>query len=231
MAVQACRPPAPSPLRGVVDESRTRLPSEDLVGSPEDTETPPVPPWPTPGDPPPPSREPLQHAERSALLQLPAQPLPEDLVDDLEDEEPPPVPPSQLPDKPAQPTQRPAPPQPPSQPQAPPIEPPPPPPPPPPPAPPPRTKRVAVAFYGLTRSLRFTADSIKANVLQPLRDAGYTVETFLHTYDLAHLKNKRSHEDTDLDTSEWKLLQPDHHSITSQVRTTSRACTGACSRP
>ena len=84
--------------------------------------------------------------------------------------------------------------------------------------PPPRAKRVAVAFYGLTRSLRFTAASIHANILGPLRDAGYAVETFLHTYDLQHLRNERSHEDADLNSTEWRLLQPDHHAVTHQAR-------------
>ena len=45
-------------------------------------------------------------------------------------------------------------------------------------------RRVAVCFFGLTRSLRWTLPSIERRLLGVLRDSGMQVEVFLHTYDL-----------------------------------------------
>ena len=84
-------------------------------------------------------------------------------------------------------------------------------------------KHVALAFYGLTRSLRYTMPSIRQNVFAPLRAAGYTYDVYLHTYDLPHLTNERSGEATALNTTEWSLLNPDFHEVTSQARAR-RAC-------
>lgn len=81
-----------------------------------------------------------------------------------------------------------------------------------------KTKRVALAFYGLTRSLSYTIDSIRSNIMRPLTEAGYTYDVYLHTYDLQNLANERSGEANPLNTTEWKLLKPDFHKITSQVR-------------
>jgi hypothetical protein len=81
-----------------------------------------------------------------------------------------------------------------------------------------KTKRVALAFYGLTRSLSYTIDSIRRNIMKPLAEAGYTYDVYLHTYDLQNLANERSGEANPLNTTEWKLLEPDFHKITSQVR-------------
>ena len=81
-------------------------------------------------------------------------------------------------------------------------------------------KRVALAFYGLTRSLKYTFASVQQNIFAPLEAAGHTYDVYLHTYDLETLSNARSGEDeTALNTTEWRLLQPDVHAITRQVRT------------
>lgn len=79
------------------------------------------------------------------------------------------------------------------------------------------SKRVALAFYGLTRSLKFTIDSIKVNVMDQLTQAGYEYDVYLHTYDLKSLNNIRSGETGDLNTTEWKLLSPDYVQIDDQV--------------
>jgi hypothetical protein len=82
-----------------------------------------------------------------------------------------------------------------------------------------RSKHVALAFYGLTRSLQYTIESIKQNVMAPLSASGYTFDTYLHTYDLLEVTNARSGEAGEkLNTSEWRLLEPTFHKITSQVR-------------
>jgi hypothetical protein len=83
------------------------------------------------------------------------------------------------------------------------------------------SKRVALAFYGLTRSLQYTVDSIKENVMDKLTAAGYKYDVYLHTYDLNNIENLRSGEANRLNTSEWTLLKPDHYRITSQVRESS----------
>ena len=80
-----------------------------------------------------------------------------------------------------------------------------------------RTKHVVLAFYGLTRSLGYTIDSIRQNIFGPLSEAGYTYDVYLHTYDLQHLANARTGEAAALNTSEWQLLQPDFHKVTRQV--------------
>ena len=90
------------------------------------------------------------------------------------------------------------------------------------------TMRVALVFFGITRSLTHTIDSIKQNVLQPLKDAGIEYDIYVHTYDLAQLSNDRSREHSALNTSEWQLLQPDYVSITSQVHPAS--LTAPCAR-
>jgi hypothetical protein len=79
-------------------------------------------------------------------------------------------------------------------------------------------KRVALAFYGLTRSLEYTVDSIKQNVMAPLTAAGIEYDVYLHTYDLQVIDNERSGEQAQhLNTTEWQLLQPDFVTISSQV--------------
>lgn len=71
--------------------------------------------------------------------------------------------------------------------------------------------RVALLFFGLTRSLRWTQPSIEANVVGPLREYGVQTDIFLHTYN-----------DTDdamsegTDSSEWRMLHPSKYAITSQ---------------
>ena len=78
---------------------------------------------------------------------------------------------------------------------------------------------IALAFYGLTRSLRFTIDSIRENIFAPLTAAGHTFDVHLHTYNLEHLRNRRSSEsDVKLDPTEWQLLEPASHQVTDQVR-------------
>lgn len=80
-----------------------------------------------------------------------------------------------------------------------------------------KTKRVALAFYGLTRSLKYTIDSIMLNVMDQLTQAGYEYDVYLHTYDLKSLNNIRSGETGALNTTEWKLLSPDYVQIDNQV--------------
>lgn len=77
-------------------------------------------------------------------------------------------------------------------------------------------KKIAVCFFGLTRSLKHTIDSIKKNIFHPLQKNNINYDIYLHTYDLKYLKLKRSAEDSKLDTNEWKLLKPDYLQIDNQ---------------
>ena len=78
--------------------------------------------------------------------------------------------------------------------------------------------KVAICFFGLTRSLNYTMPSIKTNILKVLQDNNIAYDIYLHTYDLTHISNKRSEEQNcPLDTEEWKLLNPIAHKITNQA--------------
>lgn len=44
--------------------------------------------------------------------------------------------------------------------------------------------RVAVCFFGLARSLRWTVPSIERRLLGVLRENGFEVDVFVHTYSL-----------------------------------------------
>ncbi|CAM9396488.1 unnamed protein product [Ascophyllum nodosum] len=61
--------------------------------------------------------------------------------------------------------------------------------------PPPGTPpRVAVCFFGLTRSLRWTLPSVQDRLLDVLRRGGMSVDTFVHTYALEEVFNQRAGE-------------------------------------
>lgn len=53
--------------------------------------------------------------------------------------------------------------------------------------------RIAVCFFGLTRSLRTTSSLIHQRLLKPLKSVG-VVDVFVHTYNLTHIVNPRSKE-------------------------------------
>tara|TARA_B100000886_G_scaffold317088_1_gene256122 strand:- start:2407 stop:3147 length:741 start_codon:yes stop_codon:yes gene_type:complete len=77
--------------------------------------------------------------------------------------------------------------------------------------------KVCVCFFGLTRSLRYTIDSINKNILKILEDNNIKYDVYLHTYDLEVLTNKRSNEfNCMLDTEEYKLLNAKEFIIDSQ---------------
>jgi len=75
---------------------------------------------------------------------------------------------------------------------------------------------VAICFFGLTRSLKFTIESIN-KILRTFDDNDVTYTTFLHSYNKETLTNPRSNEfNCELDTEEYKLLHCDNTSITNQ---------------
>lgn len=70
--------------------------------------------------------------------------------------------------------------------------------------------RVALLFFGLTRSLKFTLNSIEGHVFKPLHDSGTAYDVFLHTYvSTKPFTNPRAREfGVALDPDEWNLLSP-----------------------
>ena len=76
--------------------------------------------------------------------------------------------------------------------------------------------KIAICFFGLTRSLDYTLDSIKQNIFSPLKESNINYDIILHSYDLNFLKMKRSGENNKLNTEEWKQLNPDYVKIDNQ---------------
>ena len=77
--------------------------------------------------------------------------------------------------------------------------------------------KVCICFFGLTRSLNYTYDSIKKNLLDILEQNNIEYDIYLHTYNLKVLTNPRSDEYNEkLDTNEFKLLNPKEFIIDNQ---------------
>ena len=70
--------------------------------------------------------------------------------------------------------------------------------------------KVALAFWGITRSLKYTIKSIKKYVFDELRSANIEYDVFVHTYKIDNYVNKRAHENkgTKINHNEYKLLNP-----------------------
>ena len=72
--------------------------------------------------------------------------------------------------------------------------------------------RVALAFWGLTRSLKYTIDSINKKILNVLKKHNIEYKIFMHAwtinsvYNNTHAKEANIH----LDNKEYKLLNPDY---------------------
>ena len=69
-------------------------------------------------------------------------------------------------------------------------------------------KKIAIAFFGITRSLRHTMPSIARNIFEPARQLG-DVTTYAHFFDVANVTNVRSGETSVADPEEYKLLNAD----------------------
>lgn len=78
--------------------------------------------------------------------------------------------------------------------------------------------KVALCFWGLTRSLKYTIDSIKKNILQPLDDGDIEYKIFVHTFSFkSKYHNPRADEhNLTLDFNEYTLLNPDFIEIEDQ---------------
>jgi len=72
--------------------------------------------------------------------------------------------------------------------------------------------KICLLFFGITRSLHFTIDSIRQNIISPARKLG-DVSILCHFFQLDQLINQRSRENGTLDPEEYKLLRPDWISL------------------
>ncbi len=72
----------------------------------------------------------------------------------------------------------------------------------------PSRPRIAVCFFGITRSLSHTIGSIERNILTPARTRGET-RIFAHFFRQQEIDNPRSGEKGMLRSNEHKLLAPD----------------------
>jgi len=72
--------------------------------------------------------------------------------------------------------------------------------------------KVALAFWGLTRSLKYTIDSINNKIINKLKEHGIQYKIFMHTWIVNSLySNSRSKEyGIMLDNTEYNLLNPDY---------------------
>jgi hypothetical protein len=69
--------------------------------------------------------------------------------------------------------------------------------------------RVAVVFFGITRSLRLTLPAITENVVGPARAVAHEVRLFGHFFTQTAINNARSGETGELDPEEYRLLNLD----------------------
>jgi len=78
--------------------------------------------------------------------------------------------------------------------------------------------KVALCFWGLTRSLKYTIDSINKYILQVFKDKNIEYKIFLHTFHFdSNYHNPRALEtNIELDFDEYKLLNPDYVEIEDQ---------------
>jgi hypothetical protein len=78
--------------------------------------------------------------------------------------------------------------------------------------------KIALCFFGLTRSLKYTIESIKENILKPLEDAKIDFDIYLHTYYFnGHYNNSHGNEkNIKLNFDEYKLLNPKFFKIQNQ---------------
>ena len=68
--------------------------------------------------------------------------------------------------------------------------------------------RIAIGFFGITRSLKWTLPSIQKNIIAPTRELGET-RLFAHFFQQEHINNPRTGENQSLDTNEYQLLECD----------------------
>ena len=77
---------------------------------------------------------------------------------------------------------------------------------------------VAICFFGITRSLKYTINSIEEHIINVLNNNNIEFKTFMHTYQInSTYINKRTKEKCEnVDNTEYKLLNPNYIKIDDQ---------------
>ena len=74
--------------------------------------------------------------------------------------------------------------------------------------------KIAIGFFGITRSLKYTIKSINNNIFDILKSNNIDYDTYIHSYILSSYSNIRSRESiedgTTVDNEEYKLLNPQY---------------------
>ena len=72
--------------------------------------------------------------------------------------------------------------------------------------------KLAIGFFGITRSLKYTIESINKNIFDVFKSNNIEYDIFIHSYLLSSYKNNRTGEQIDdiskIDNEEYKLLNP-----------------------
>jgi len=77
--------------------------------------------------------------------------------------------------------------------------------------------KIALLFFGITRSLKYTIKSIRENILDVFDNNQIEYDIFMHTYSLTSYKNNRTKEDIqNYDNNEHLLLEPKYLQIDDQ---------------
>lgn len=75
--------------------------------------------------------------------------------------------------------------------------------------------KIAICFWGLTRSLKYTIKSIHKHIFDVFKNSNIEYKIFMHTYKVNSLySNPRAKEyNIMLENEEYKLLEPDYYTI------------------
>jgi hypothetical protein len=78
--------------------------------------------------------------------------------------------------------------------------------------------KIALCFWGLTRSLKYTLYSIKKRILSVFKNNDIEYKIFIHTYkfDSEYINPRAEEFNIELDFEEYKLLKPDYIEIEDQ---------------
>jgi hypothetical protein len=78
--------------------------------------------------------------------------------------------------------------------------------------------KIAIGFFGITRSLKHTIKSIEKNIFNVFKENNIEYDIFMHTYFLKSYENSRAKEKktNEIDNEEYKLLSPKYLTIDDQ---------------
>ena len=78
--------------------------------------------------------------------------------------------------------------------------------------------KLALGFWGITRSLKYTIQSIQQHILSPLLAENHQITIFMHTFRINSVYNniRTGESNVSLDNDEYKLLHPHHIKIDDQ---------------